>query len=59
MSDVIAFLNSTSIMLPEPNHPAYFNVRVNSMTSFSDISTDLEGSSRTINYMTVTDADGR
>ncbi|KAM0874420.1 hypothetical protein ACQ4PT_037437 [Festuca glaucescens] len=28
MSDVVAMLNSESVVLPEPNHPAYFNLRV-------------------------------
>ncbi|XP_044973466.1 cysteine-rich receptor-like protein kinase 10 [Hordeum vulgare subsp. vulgare] len=28
MSDVVAMLNSESVILPEPNHPAYFNLRV-------------------------------
>jgi hypothetical protein len=28
MSDVVAMLNSESFVLPEPNHPAYFNLRV-------------------------------
>jgi hypothetical protein len=28
MSDVVAMLNSESYLLPEPNHPAYFNLRV-------------------------------
>ncbi|KAI5001951.1 hypothetical protein ZWY2020_026601 [Hordeum vulgare] len=28
MSDIVAMLNSESVILPEPNHPAYFNLRV-------------------------------
>nr|XP_034598183.1 G-type lectin S-receptor-like serine/threonine-protein kinase At4g03230 isoform X2 [Setaria viridis] len=28
MSDVVAALNSESMVLPEPKHPAYFNLRV-------------------------------
>ncbi|KAF7026098.1 hypothetical protein CFC21_038232 [Triticum aestivum] len=28
MSDVVAMLNSENVILPEPNHPAYFNLRV-------------------------------
>ncbi|CAM0952432.1 unnamed protein product [Alopecurus aequalis] len=28
MSNVVAMLNSESVVLPEPNHPAYFNLRV-------------------------------
>jgi hypothetical protein len=28
MSDVVAALNSESVVLPEPKHPAYFNLRV-------------------------------
>ncbi|KQK04304.1 G-type lectin S-receptor-like serine/threonine-protein kinase At4g03230 isoform X3 [Brachypodium distachyon] len=28
MSDVVGMLNSESVVLPEPNHPAYFNLRV-------------------------------
>uniref|UniRef100_A0ACD5WLA2 Uncharacterized protein n=1 Tax=Avena sativa TaxID=4498 RepID=A0ACD5WLA2_AVESA len=28
MSDVVAMLNSESVVLPEPSHPAYFNLRV-------------------------------
>ncbi|KAM0839975.1 hypothetical protein ACQ4PT_005273 [Festuca glaucescens] len=28
MSDVIAMLNSESVVLPEPNHPAFFNLKV-------------------------------
>jgi hypothetical protein len=28
MSNVAAMLNSESVVLPEPNHPAYFNLRV-------------------------------
>ncbi|KAJ3705364.1 hypothetical protein LUZ61_009069 [Rhynchospora tenuis] len=59
MSDVIAYLSSTSLVLPEPNQPAYFNVRVNSRTSFTDISTDFEASSRSVNYVTTTDPQGR
>jgi hypothetical protein len=28
MSEVVAMLNSESVVLPEPNHAAYFNLRV-------------------------------
>uniref|UniRef100_A0ACD5XGC7 Uncharacterized protein n=1 Tax=Avena sativa TaxID=4498 RepID=A0ACD5XGC7_AVESA len=28
MSDVVAMLNSESVVLPKPSHPAYFNLRV-------------------------------
>ncbi|KAM0923870.1 hypothetical protein ACQ4PT_005274 [Festuca glaucescens] len=28
MSEVVAMLSSESVILPEPNHPAYFNLRV-------------------------------
>jgi hypothetical protein len=36
MSDVIAMLNSESVILPEPNHPAFFNLRVSKVhKSFS------------------------
>jgi hypothetical protein len=28
MSDVVAMLSSTSMILPEPKQPAYFHVRV-------------------------------
>jgi len=28
MTDVVAMLSSASMVLPEPNHPAYFHVRV-------------------------------
>jgi hypothetical protein len=37
MSDVVAMLNSESVILPEPNHPGYFNLRVSKIhesTSF-------------------------
>ena len=28
MSDVIGMLNNDSVVLPEPNHPAFFNLKV-------------------------------
>ena len=28
MSNVVAMLNSEGVILPEPKHPAYFNLRV-------------------------------
>ncbi|XP_078180582.1 G-type lectin S-receptor-like serine/threonine-protein kinase B120 [Carex rostrata] len=54
MSDVIAFLSSPTIVIPDPNQPAYFNVRVNSR-SIADVSTDFEGSSRSMNYVSMTE----
>jgi hypothetical protein len=36
MSDVVSMLNSESVILPEPNHPAFFNLRVSKVhESFS------------------------
>nr|XP_040241853.1 cysteine-rich receptor-like protein kinase 10 [Aegilops tauschii subsp. strangulata] len=34
MSDVVAMLNSESVILPEPNHPGYFNLRVSKTHEF-------------------------
>ncbi|XBI22440.1 hypothetical protein VPH35_063461 [Triticum aestivum] len=34
MSDVVAMLNSESGILPEPNHPGYFNLRVSKTHEF-------------------------
>jgi hypothetical protein len=46
MSDVIAFLTTASIILPEPKQPAYFNVRV---TERGLESSEFDGSSCSIN----------
>jgi hypothetical protein len=37
MSDVVAMLNSESFVLPEPNHPAYFNLRVSKVHESASI----------------------
>ncbi|XP_044973465.1 cysteine-rich receptor-like protein kinase 10 [Hordeum vulgare subsp. vulgare] len=34
MSDVVAMLNNESVILPEPNHPGYFNLRVSKTHEF-------------------------
>ncbi|KAJ4813167.1 receptor kinase 1 [Rhynchospora pubera] len=56
MSDVITFLTTASIVLPEPKQPAYFNVRV---TEKAEESSDLDGSSCSINYVTLTNPEVR
>ncbi|CAO2203500.1 unnamed protein product [Urochloa humidicola] len=54
-SDVVAALNSESVVLPEPKHPAYFNLRV----SKADKSTTVVESC-SLNDITVTqDPEGR
>ncbi|XP_078149162.1 cysteine-rich receptor-like protein kinase 19 isoform X2 [Carex rostrata] len=50
MSDVIKFLTTASIILPEPKQPAYFNVRVTEQGVEPSCS---------INYMTLTNPDVR
>ncbi|KAJ3670469.1 hypothetical protein LUZ60_010793 [Juncus effusus] len=56
MSDVIAFLSMESIILPEPKQPAYFNIRI---TEKSVRSSEFNGSSCSINDMTLTNQEGR
>ncbi|XP_078166072.1 cysteine-rich receptor-like protein kinase 10 isoform X2 [Carex rostrata] len=56
MSDVIIFLTTESIILPEPKQPAYFNVRV---TEEAVESSDFDGSSCSINYVTLTNPQER
>ncbi|KAJ3705348.1 hypothetical protein LUZ61_009053 [Rhynchospora tenuis] len=56
MSDVIMFLTNENIVLPEPKQPAYFNVRV---TDKAEESSDLDGSSCSINYVTLTNPEVR
>jgi len=53
MSDVVAMLSSTSMVLPEPKHPAYFHVRVTEEES----STLVEPCS--LNDVTISGIDGR
>ncbi|KAL6654909.1 hypothetical protein ACP70R_008374 [Stipagrostis hirtigluma subsp. patula] len=53
MSDVVAMLNSDSMTLPDPKHPAYFHVRVTT----EGASLVLEPSS--LNDVTVSALDGR
>ncbi|KAJ3705346.1 hypothetical protein LUZ61_009051 [Rhynchospora tenuis] len=50
MSDVITFLTTASIVLPEPKQPAYFNVRV---PDKAEESSDLDGSSCSINWIEI------
>ncbi|XP_078180584.1 cysteine-rich receptor-like protein kinase 10 isoform X2 [Carex rostrata] len=50
ISDVITFLTTENIILPQPKQPAYFNIR---------ISENVFGSSRSINYITITSPEGR
>ncbi|XP_078176372.1 cysteine-rich receptor-like protein kinase 8 [Carex rostrata] len=56
MSDVIVFLTTASITLPEPKQPAYFNVRI---TEKGVESSDFFGSSCSINDVTLTNPDVR
>lgn len=55
MSDVVAALNSESVVLPEPKHPAYFNLRVSKSVESAVV---VEACS--LNEMTITqDPQGR
>jgi len=55
MSDVVAALNSESVVLPEPKHPAYFNLRV---SKAMESATVVESCS--LNDVTITqDPEGR
>jgi hypothetical protein len=56
ISDVITFLSTENIILPEPKQPAYFNIRVTENVFESSY---FYGSSRSINYMTMTGPEGR
>ncbi|KAJ3705367.1 hypothetical protein LUZ61_009072 [Rhynchospora tenuis] len=56
MSDVIAFLTTENIVLPEPKQPAYFNIRVSERAVNSS---DLDGSSCSINDVTLTNPEVR
>jgi hypothetical protein len=51
MSDVVAFLTTASVILPEPKQPANFNVRV---TENGMGSSKCDGSSCSINDVTLT-----
>jgi hypothetical protein len=53
MSDVVAMISSTSMVLPEPKHPAYFHVRV----AKEEQSTSAEPCSA--NDMTISSPQGR
>lgn len=53
MSDVLAMLSSTSMVLPEPKHPAYFHVRV----AKEEASTSAEP--RSANDVTISSPRGR
>ncbi|XP_003567684.2 cysteine-rich receptor-like protein kinase 10 [Brachypodium distachyon] len=55
MSDVVAMLNSESVVLPEPNHPAYFNLRVSKVHESASVVDPCS-----INDVTITvEPDGR
>lgn len=55
MSDIVAALNSESVVLPEPNHPAFVNLRVSKV---KESDTDVEPCSQ--NNLTITqDPEGR
>ncbi|KAJ3670465.1 hypothetical protein LUZ60_010789 [Juncus effusus] len=56
MSDVMSFLGSENIILPEPKQPAYFNVRI---AQRPVASSDFDGSASSINEMSITKPDGR
>nr|CAB3473128.1 unnamed protein product [Digitaria exilis] len=55
MSDIVAALNSESVVLPQPKHPAYFNLRV---SKAEESTTAVERYS--LNEVTITqDPEGR
>ncbi|KAJ3670470.1 hypothetical protein LUZ60_010794 [Juncus effusus] len=56
ITDVLMYLSSENVILPEPNQPAYFNVRIarRGLTS-----SDIEGSASSINEMSITKQEGR
>lgn len=56
ISDVIVFLSTENIILPDPKQPAYFNIRV---TENVFESSSFYASSRSVNYMTMTGPEGR
>ena len=37
MSDVVAMLNNESDILPQPNHPAYYNLRVSKVDESTSV----------------------
>jgi hypothetical protein len=53
MSDVVAMLSSESMPLPEPNHPAYFHVRMRNEESRT------AAMPCSVNDITMTALDGR
>ncbi|KAJ4801349.1 cysteine-rich RECEPTOR-like kinase [Rhynchospora pubera] len=56
IADAINYLSSENVTLPEPKPPAYFNIRV-AENEFE--SSYFYGSSRSVNYMTMTCPEGR
>ncbi|XP_078150663.1 G-type lectin S-receptor-like serine/threonine-protein kinase At4g03230 isoform X2 [Carex rostrata] len=56
MSDVIVFLTTESIILPEPKQPAYFNMRVKEEAVDPS---NFNGSACSINYVTLTNPEVR
>jgi hypothetical protein len=55
MSEVVSMLGSEGITMPEPQQPAYYNVRISNIAadSFGDSSCRISSS------MTLTDEEGR
>uniref|UniRef100_A0ACD5WKE6 Uncharacterized protein n=1 Tax=Avena sativa TaxID=4498 RepID=A0ACD5WKE6_AVESA len=55
MSDVVAMLNSESVVLPKPSHPAYFNLRVSKVHGTNSVAVPCSNNDVTI----TAELDGR